>query len=213
MLYERVQEHPDQDGSPLLAEYHYLVECMGCESIKYVNRVHFHDPEINDSVSVYPDAPGTKLRRPAMIRNELDRNRKLLIPASVWKMYNETLNALNADIRTLAGGGLRAMVEAICTQYGMKNGNLEKKIDELAKRNMLTTTQAELLHQERFLGNYALHEMETPSLQDLEDGIGIVEGLMNTIFILPSKAERLKENRKAKKKSLDPIKKVPATGS
>jgi hypothetical protein len=135
-----------------------------------------------------------------MVSYELDRNRKPLIPTPVWKMYKETINALNANIRTLAGGGLRATVEAICQHYGIKDGNLEKKIDKLAKRNLLTAAQAEFLHLGRFLGNYALHEMETPSPQDLEDGLGIVEGLMNTIYILPSKAERLKKSREDKKK-------------
>ena len=50
------------------------------------------------------------------------------------------------------------------------------------------------------LGNAALHEMETPSVQDIEDGLEIVEGLINTIYILPSKAERLKKRREAKSK-------------
>ena len=49
-------------------------------------------------------------------------------------MYKETVDALNANIRTLAGGGLRATVEAICLDNKIEERNLEKKIDELAKR-------------------------------------------------------------------------------
>jgi len=107
--------------------------------------------------------------------------------------------ALNANIRTLAGAGLRATVEAICLDNKIKDGNLRNKIDELANRNLLTAAQAELLHEERYLGNAALHEMETPPIQDIEDGLQIVEGLINTIYILPSKAKRLKERRETKK--------------
>jgi hypothetical protein len=115
-------------------------------------------------------------------------------------MYKETIEAINAGIRTLAGGGLRAVVEAICLDKKITDGNLQKKIEELAKQGFLTKNQAELLHEERYLGNAALHELATPSGQDLEDGLGIVEGLIRTIYILPSKAKRLKERREAKAK-------------
>jgi hypothetical protein len=115
-------------------------------------------------------------------------------------MYKETNDALNANIRTLAGGGLRATVEAICLDNGITSGTLLGKIDELAKQNLLTKAQADLLHEERYLGNAALHELATPSTQDIEDGLGIIEGLINTIYILPTKAERLKK-RRAKKKA------------
>ena len=114
-------------------------------------------------------------------------------------MYKETIDALNANIRKLAGGGLRATVEAICLDKNIKDGHLQNKIDELVKQQLLTTTQADLLHEERYIGNAALHELETPPAQDIEDGLGIVEGLINTIYILPSKAKRLKERREAKK--------------
>ena len=115
-------------------------------------------------------------------------------------MYKETTEAFDANIRTLAGGGLRATVEAICLNNKITDGNLQNKIDELAKRNLLTTAQAELLPEERYIGNAALHELETPSAEDIEDGLGIVEGLINTIYILPSKAKRLKKSREFKRR-------------
>ena len=61
-----------------------------------------------------------------------------------------------------------------------------------------------MLHEERYLGNSALHELATPSAQDIEDGLTIVEGLINTIYILPSNAKRLKHHREAKAKSTPP---------
>lgn len=198
VLHEKIEKHyEDFDGPPLYTEFHRFVECMGCESVKYVtSKEDFNDPygrgEYN--FKVYPDAPGTECRRSAVITEDD------YVPEAVWKMYKETINALNADIRTLAGGGLRATVEAICIDSGIANGNLQDKINELSNRNLLTVTQTELLHEERYLGNAALHELETPAYQDIEDGLGIVEGLINTIYILPKKAERLKKRREAKKK-------------
>ena len=105
---------------------------------------------------------------------------------------------MNAGIRTLAAGGLRATVEAICLENGLTSGTLQKKIDELAGKNLLTASQAELLHEERYLGNAALHELETPAHHAIEDGLQIVEGLINTIYILPIKAARLRKAREKK---------------
>ena len=168
---------------------------MGCESVKYVtSKVDLWDRNDDEEYDfkVYPDAPGNLQRRVAAITEDEH------IPESVWKMYKETIDALNADIRTLAGGGLRATVEAICIDNDIRKGNLQDKINELSNRNLLTKTQTELLHEERYLGNAALHELETPSSRDIEDGLGIVEGLINTIYILPKRAERLKKRREAK---------------
>jgi len=198
-----------EDEPPEFNEHHRLVQCMGCETIKYVisKSDWFTHPEappwenVETDFKVYPGAPGANQQRlPAITQDEAtDDEGKLLIPASVWKMYKETIDALNANIKTLAGGGLRATVEAICLDNQITDGNLQSKIDELAKRSLLTIAQAELLHEERYLGNAALHELTTPSAQDIEDGLRIVEGLINTIYILPSKAKRLKERREFKK--------------
>jgi Domain of unknown function (DUF4145) len=208
VLYEKsVLIGSEEDQPPEQEEHHRLVECMGCETIKYV--ISTSDWPADDSrwgdteseFKIYPDVPGANLQRlPGISQDEATYDDgKLLIPVSVWKMYKETIEALDANIRTLAGGGLRATVEAICLDNNIREGNLQTKIDQLTKQNLLTAAQAELLHEERYLGNAALHEMETPTVQDIEDGLRIVEGLINTIYVLPSKAQRLRERRNVKK--------------
>ncbi|NOY41903.1 MAG: DUF4145 domain-containing protein [Planctomycetes bacterium] len=203
VLHEKVKRYTDEPyGAVMSIEYHRFVECMGCESLKYVTSTQDpleHDPyeDGERDFKVYSDAPGTVARRAASISSDdlCGDDGTPLIPKTVWKMYKETLDALNGGIRTLSAGGLRATVEAICLNLGITNGTLQQKIDELATQNLLTTPQAALLHEERYLGNAALHELETPSSQAIEDGLGIVEGLMNTIYILPKKAERLRNLR------------------
>jgi len=206
ILHEKVVNITDEPHGPTLSkEFHRFVECMGCENTKYVISTldcQNCDAE-EENFIVYPDAPGNLVRRKPAIRDDdiRDGRRGFLVPESVWKMYKETVEALNANILTLAGGGLRAVVEAICLDKGITDGNLQKKIEELSKQNLLTNTQADLLHEERYLGNAALHELATPSPYDIQDGLGIVEGLINTIYILPSKAKRLKDRREAKVKA------------
>jgi hypothetical protein len=210
ILYEKnLDIYSDENEPPEVIEHHRLVQCLGCETIKYMvsKSDWFTDPEVppwenqETDLKIYPAAPGPTEHRVPMINEDeaTDDEGKLLIPPSVWKMYKETIDALNSNIRTLAGGGLRATVEGICLDNGITAGNLQNKIDELANRGLLTTAQADLLHEERYLGNSALHELSTPSAQDIQDGLGIVEGLINTIYVLPAKAKRLKERREAKK--------------
>jgi len=99
------------------------------------------------------------------------------------------------------GGGLRAIVEAICLDQSVGGGTLQAKIDDLVGKGLLAKPQAELLHEERYIGNAALHEMLSPSKRDVEDGLAIVEGLMNTIYTLPLRAARLREKREKRTKS------------
>jgi Domain of unknown function (DUF4145) len=213
ILYEKATHFCLDEGPPSPTnldhiEYHRLAQCMGCDGIKYViseadkDKTEFPPWEIVEKhLKIYPDAPEANQRVPAINQEQaLGDDEKLLIPPSVWKMYNETVQALNANIRTLAGGGLRATVEAICLDNEITQGNLQNKIDQLAEKNLLTKAQAELLHEERYIGNAALHELQTPTQQDIEDGLGIVEGLINTIYILPSRAKRLRKRREFQEK-------------
>lgn len=50
------------------------------------------------------------------------------------------------------------------------------------------------------MGNDAIHEMKTPSKQDLLDGLRIIEGLMNALYILPTHAKRLKSSRSKRRR-------------
>jgi len=191
VLKEVVRNLVDGPGEPVTEqEFHRFVECMGCGSIKYVFSKQWLDLDWDveeNVVGVYPDGSADQQKRgQALDLDEID------LPDKVQRMYLETIKATSVGIMTLAAGGLRATVEAICRDKGVNGGSLENKIDELERLQFLTPSQAELAHEERYLGNAALHELEMPSRQSVEDGLQIVEGLINTIYILPSKAERLR---------------------
>lgn len=200
VLHEKVETFYDDEYGPSYEKLHRLVECMGCESIKYVISERECSPDDEEyNINIYPTISKAPVRSVLLDIDELNDAIVSTIPKPVSKMYKETVDAFNANIRTLAGGGLRATVEAICLDKKIIKGSLQDKIEQLVKENLLTPSQAELLHEERYLGNAALHELETPSIQDISDGLGIVEGLINTIYILPIKAKRLRERRTQKR--------------
>ena len=200
ILFEESVQQLDEPGGPVITEdFHRLVRCKGCKSIKYVKSTldHMGYDHEESGFKVYPEiSDGNDARPPAIGADDAS-----LIPVPVWKMYKETIAAFNGGSKTLAGGGLRATVEAICKDQGLNAGTLQSKIDELAANDLLTAAQAEFLHEERFLGNEALHELETPANQDFLDGLEIVEGLIQTIYLLKAKADRMKARRLAKKQA------------
>lgn len=182
-----------------------IIECCGCQSIRFRSYEEIdvpHTPSdgqrrrMQVKACVFPNARAAQaLRQPGFAPEIVKDSKQTLVPCNVIKMYRETLSAYNCHIHTLAGLGLRTVVEAVCLDRGIKGGSLEAKIDKLVELKHLTAAQAALLHEERYLGNAAAHEIATPERQDLIDGLEIIEGLLNTLYILPHKAEQMRLRR------------------
>ena len=176
-------------------ELYQICKCLGCDSVRFREVTWFsedYDPETGqpeERICIYPEV--FKDGHIGVASKDF--------PASIRRIYSETVKAINCGAPILTGGGLRAIVEAICQDQGVTAGNLGEKIDELKTKSFLTKSQADLLHEERYIGNKALHEIEAPRLEDLKDGMDIIEGMLNTIYTLPLKAKRMKKSREEKK--------------
>jgi hypothetical protein len=99
----------DENGEHGGATYQ-ICQCKGCETVRFRKELwdtYDIDPETGDPeiyVSIYPAV--LKSKRLSIETHDL--------PKSVGRIYSETIVAFNAGALTLAGGGLRAIVEAIC---------------------------------------------------------------------------------------------------
>jgi hypothetical protein len=113
------------------------------------------------------------------------------IPKLIKEVYQQSLSAYAANATILAGIGLRATIEAVCTQLKVTGASLEKRIDALAKSGHISITDKRRLHAIRFLGNDAAHEVRQPKLQELKVALEIVEHLIKSVFILEHKAKDL----------------------
>jgi hypothetical protein len=185
------EENQEQGGTT-----YQICQCRGCERLRFRQEswsTYDRNPltgESESTVTIYPD----------VLRSERQPIETIDLPDFVSSIYSETVVAFNAGALTLAGGGLRAIVEAICIEQKVSGKTLQNKIDDLVAKGLLAKPQADLLHEERYIGNAALHEILPPSKQEVEDGLAIVEGLMNTIYVLPLRAARLRKRRQGKKK-------------
>lgn len=186
LLHEYVDELGEFDG--WWERYRYQVcKCQGCDSVRFrkvYTDVMGHGPD-DEVVWVYPEQKNQR----HLVVEPLAK-----LPV-VGQIYSETVAAFNADSLILAGGGLRATVEAICKERGISGETLQAKIDALVSEQLLAKPQADLLHEARYIGNAALHEIERPPESDVAIGLEIVEGLLKTIYVLPSRAAGLRRMR------------------
>jgi len=170
----------DEMGIDVWNGYEIAV-CRGCGSVSFVHTSacsEDFDPntgEISSSVTLYPD----RLSGRKQIHG--DEN----FPAKTRRIYSEVIKAMNSSSPLLAAIGLRALIESICLDQAAKGKNLKARISALAALGLLSQRQADILHNHRFMGNKAAHEMEAAPPQELVAALEIAETLLKTIYLLP----------------------------
>ena len=100
-------------------------------------------------------------------------------------------NILDGEVEKLKADG---------TIEKRRTKDLQGKINGLYEKGKLTKESAEILHEHRFLGNSALHELSLPSKEELNLAIEIVENILDTLYEIPHKASQLKSKRLKREK-------------
>ena len=171
------------------ADTHYqVVECCGCNTksfrkvIAYIDEVYQigeNDWEVPQDINTYP----------AILKGHKAVPEIQNAPKIVKEIYSQTLNAIKNGANILAGIGLRATIEAICTEREVTGRDLVSRIDKLAKIGLVSRSDADRLHAIRYLGNDAAHEVQPSDLEGLLVALRIVEHLIISLYILDEDAE------------------------
>ena len=181
------------DGSP---DYHYvenrmIVQCRGC-----LNKS-FCQIDVDYEAS-YPTGNDDEWENPEYIDNyprikkvESSINNFTYVPEIVETIYKESILAIQENAAILAGLGLRATIEAICNDRGIKGKDLQKRINELQTQGLVSKKDSERLHGIRFMGNDAAHEIKTHKKEQISVALKIVDHLINTLYILEKEVEGL----------------------
>jgi hypothetical protein len=186
----------DEDGQPMhIIQICYAVwQCQGCESFTIEERIGYD----------YDDWERRFI--PKRNSNELPPKSFPRLPEKLQTIYKESLVAFNEDARTLSAVGLRALIEGICKDRGITGKDLYHKIDGLRKE--LPENIVKNLHNLRFMGNDAAHELSPPPEYELRLGIDICEDLLNFLYELDYKTARLGKLRERRIQSSDKRSKV-----
>lgn len=124
------------------------------------------------------------------------------LPENLHKIYYEVHNSLQNFNSIVTAIAIRAIVEGVCDEKGIKTGppkkeggkrrgQLEGKIDGLLEKQVINKAQCDALHSFRFMGNKAVHKLEEPSLDELILAIQILESVLRSTFELPEKVKAL----------------------
>ncbi len=198
VLFEKEVSEEEQETGWWETSIYQIIQCDGCESISYrtlFDSAYLRSYEGNSIESLFP-------KRTV---NSLSIKSFLNTPKNIVSIYRETIDAYNNDMEILCSAGLRTIIEGICTDKNIKNGEitevggkkktskgLDGKIEGLAANGFLTKVHSDVLHELRFLGNKALHNLSPPSKKELKLAIDIVEHSIENIYELQDRARKLK---------------------
>lgn len=169
---------------------HQIVQCQGCKSVSFRKA----SSNSEDWVQTSYDGDGEYVIDEELYPPRLDGIKGIgqsvhHLPASVRRIYDETLKALATQSPVLAGIGVRALLETVCKEKSATGHDLLTKIDSLVASAVLTPASAAILHKIRTLGNSAAHEAKPHSDKQLALAFNIVEHLLKDVYILPRQVE------------------------
>ena len=200
----------DEDISEIISEEfsldcvdnYQIIKCQGCDvkSFRHLNWFSENDCLESDGY--------TERLYPRRDISSLSAKELWNTPQPLRRIYRESIESFNSECFTLCAAGLRAIVEGICTNQSVNNGliticekdgskkekrvkTLEGKISGLYEKGVLTKQSSETLHQHRFLGNDALHQLEFPSKAELKLAIEIIEHTLEQLYEIPEKVQEL----------------------
>jgi hypothetical protein len=197
-----------EDGWYHWMNKYQIIECKGCGTISFKHD-HTNSENFDHDGKAMPWFENVYPKRSSLTKQNKDF---LNVPFTLKRIYKETIDCYNNDNLTLCCAGVRTLVEGICIENNILDGEIEYtkkdgtngkrkskdlkgKIIGLYQSGKLTKGNVDILHEHRFLGNYALHEFEIPAKNDLKLAIEIIEHLLDNLYEIPNKARMLKRKR------------------
>jgi hypothetical protein len=202
-LDKRGTESNEEEGWGVdWSDRYQVIECQGCETVSFRHLSWFSEAQDFD------DDGTTERIYPLRNKDAVSARPYHNVPSNLRRIYIELIDCFNNDSPTLCAAGLRALVEGICAQQGIVEGpvvvptkvggtqvvrrdNLEGRIAGLQEKGLLTQPSAQTLHEHRYLGNSAVHELARPSTDELKLALEIVEHVLEQLYELPEKAAEL----------------------
>lgn len=187
-----------------------IIECQGCGSVSFRNEYSNSqdiDSEGNSRITedIYPTCSPDFWETKTLSKMPINLNR----------IYSETINCFNNKSYILCGVGIRVLVEGLCNENGLNDSSfteivqdesfkkkkftsLKTKIEKLYEDGILTKKNADILHEHRFLGNTAVHELLPPTKEELILALEIIEHIFENLYEIPEKANQLRQKREKK---------------
>jgi len=192
--------------------HNQIIQCQGCDSVSFRHTNSNSEDMVHLDNNEWDYAVHERLY-PQRSQNTLVIKEYFNTPHNIRRIYREVIDCYNNESYTLCGAGLRAIIDGLCAANGVTDGpvertkndgtteivrksNLEGQIAGLHEKGILTKQHSDILHEHRFMGNKAVHELDQPSQKELELAISIVEHTLENIYELPEKAAEIRARKK-----------------
>lgn len=113
------------------------------------------------------------------------------LPTALMDLYSETLTAINNNCLTIAGIGIRGLIETVCNENNISGNNLFEKIDNLFSDGKISHDGKEILQSLRKLYNQSAHKSFKPSKTQLKLSLEIMELVMKQIYVHSRQAKNI----------------------
>ncbi|WP_049856845.1 DUF4145 domain-containing protein [Trabulsiella odontotermitis] len=120
------------------------------------------------------------------------------LPSQIERMYKEDLMAVRGSARhTIIS--CRTILESACKQIlEVKNKKLIAMIDTLKNDGLIPSTMADWAHTIRIIGNDAVHEDESPGIDEASEIVAFTDNLLQLLFTYPARIEKIREQLPSK---------------
>lgn len=181
--------------------FHFLQRCQECSGIVYsICNVDINAPQYKTAgrvTSSYGENGGEDIIPSKVFSYPfVSMNPPIVLSDSFEKSFIEGIKCLNVGAPFAAVVMFRKCLQIIVEDKGATGRDLKQKIQSLTTSGILSETLESISTVIREVGNDGAHpNIFSPSIQDAKDILDFLLLLIDQIYILPEKAERLKDRR------------------
>ncbi len=124
------------------------------------------------------------------------------VPEHIASTADEAHKCLSIGAHRGAIALARAVVEATAKANDITKGMLDKKIDELAKKGVISEAMKEAAHEIRFAGNEVAHAdlAEDPiTAEDADEVLQLMDAILTRVYQEPAQVERVRTRRQERR--------------
>lgn len=171
-----------------------MLKCLGCDSISFKHISWFSENRdsqgnIRPELAYYP--PSIYRTEPTWL-NELDNILEGEEHKFIYDLMKEIYSSLHNDSRRLATMGIRALIEHIMIKKVSDQGSFPRNIDKFEEMGFISVSQKEILKAVLEAGHATIHRSYSPTVEDLHTCMDIAESIVESVYIHPTKANKLK---------------------
>ncbi len=175
-------------------QQHYaILQCAGCGEIQFSYSSHSSEYPEDGWISIsYP--PRIARKKPEWMNDPFSA-----VPRDISITLEEIYVALQNNLPTLATIGTRTVLDMVMTNKIGDAGNFKEKIDRFAEKGHIASNLVDTLTNALDAGNASAHRGYRADESTIGKIFDIVEGVIHTVYILPSHSEPIKSKTPPKK--------------